>query len=360
VPRPIRANLDSAALAHNLQVARGHARQARIWAVLKANAYGHGLLRVARALQDADGFAVLDLNEALSLREAGIVQPILMLEGFFAPADLDVMAMHEITSVVHNADQIRMLELAHLTRPIDVFLKMNSGMNRLGVMPDRYHAAHRSLRELTAVRGISLMTHFADADGPRGIAEQLARFTAATAALPGERSVANSPTLLRYPEATLDWVRPGIMLYGSSPFPEESADALGLRPVMTLASEVIAVQALAPGDRVGYAGTFVADRPMRIGVVACGYADGYPRQAPTGTPVIVAGSRTRLVGRVAMDMITVDLTDLPQTRVGTPVTFWGQGLPVDEVATAAGTIAYELLCALALRVPIIETAEHGA
>lgn len=354
MPRPISAWIDRDALVHNLTIARTRAGAARVWAVLKANAYGHGLARAAQALSAADGFAVLDLQEALRLRELYRDKPILLLEGFFEPADIALLAEHDIASVVHCTEQLRMLEVAQPRTPARVFLKMNSGMNRLGIAPGEYRAAHARLRGIGSVRSIGLMTHFADADGAAGISAQLERFHAHTAKLPGERSLANSATVLRYPEAAGDWVRPGIMLYGSSPFADQSAAELGLRPAMTLSSALLAVQSLRAGERVGYAGTFVADASMRIGVVACGYADGYPRHAPTGTPVLVAGVRTRVVGRVSMDMITVDLRPVPAAQVGTPVTLWGDGLPADEVAAAAGTIAYELLCAVAPRVPMRE------
>ncbi|MCU0896044.1 MAG: alanine racemase [Burkholderiales bacterium] len=356
MPRPISASFDLAAVRANLAAIRRHAAPARVWAVVKANAYGHGLARTAAALADADGFALLDLDEAARLRDLGVAKPVLLLEGFFAPQDLATFAALGLTAVVHCEDQIRMLSEARVPRPIDVFLKLNTGMNRLGFAFERFADAFARLRDTPAVGDIAFMTHFADADGPSGVAAQLARFEEATRGFPGLRSVANSAATLRFPEARADWVRPGIALYGCSPFADESADALGLRPVMTLATEVIAVQNLRPGDRVGYGGTFVAAAPMRIGIVACGYADGYPRHAPTGTPVLVAGRRTATVGRVSMDMLVADLTAIPEAGVGSPVTLWGKGLSCDEVAAAAGTVSYELLCALAARVPQRERA----
>jgi alanine racemase len=350
MPRPIRATFDLAALTHNLGVARAHAANARIWAVVKANAYGHGLLRAARALAAADGFALLDLDEAVRLRDAGVHKPILLFEGFFAPADLATAAAHALWPVVHSREQIAMLESARLPAPLPVFLKVNTGMNRLGIGVGEVRPCVERLEASGNVAAITLMTHFADADGPSGVADQLARFESAVGGLALPRSLANSAALLRFPQTAADWVRPGIMLYGCSPFPDETAQALGLAPVMTLAAELIAVRPLARGDSVGYGGTFTAERAMRIGVVACGYADGYPRHAPTGTPVLVAGKRTRTVGRVSMDMITVDLEGIPEAGIGTPVTLWGEGLSCDEVAAAAGTVSYELLCALASRV----------
>jgi len=354
VPRPIRALFDLAALRENLAVARARAPRARVWAVVKADAYGHGLERAVRALDAADGFALLDIGDAVALREAGTVKPILLLEGAFGPDDLRVVAEHGLTIVVHTDEQIAMLEGSGLPSRVPVYLKMNSGMNRLGFPPERYRPAYERLARAPVVAGITLMTHFADADGARGVAEQLRRFERAAAPVAAPRCLANSAAILRYPETHADWVRPGIMLYGCSPFAGEPAGALGLKPVMTLASELIDVRTLAPGDRVGYGGSFAADRPMRIGVVACGYADGYPRHAPTGTPLLVNGRRTRTVGTVSMDMLTVDLEGLPDAGAGTPVTLWGEGLSCDEVAAAAGTLSYQLLCSLGARVRRIE------
>ncbi len=354
MPRPIRATFDLAAFARNLAVARARAGAARIWAVAKANGYGHGLLRAQRALDAADGFALLDIDAAVRLRDAGVRKPILLLEGFFAPADLAPIAFHSLSVVVHSNEQMAILESTRPIPPVAVYLKINTGMNRLGIPVDQIGAALARLTATGSVAGITLMTHFADADGSEGVAAQLARFEAATRGLALPRSLANSAALLRHPQTRADWVRPGIMLYGCSPFADEPAQALGLAPVMTLASELIAVRLLAAGERVGYGGTFTADRPMRIGVVACGYADGYPRHAPTGTPILVAGRRTRTVGRVSMDMLAVDLEGIPEAGPGTPVTLWGEGLSCDEVAAAAGTVSYELLCALAARVPQTE------
>jgi alanine racemase len=322
--------------------------------VVKANAYGHGLGRAATGFADADGYATLEIDAAVRLRALGVARPILLLEGVFDVRELDAAAALGIAVVVHCAEQIDMLERVALPRPVPVWLKMNSGMNRLGVRPNAYAAVHARLEACRSVTSVNLLTHFADADGERGVGEQLATFDRATAGLSGERSLANSAATLRHPATHADWVRPGIALYGCSPFADVSAEALGLAPVMTLTSEIIATQNLAPGDRVGYGGLFAAPHAMRIGVVAAGYADGYPRHAPTGTPILVGGVRTRTVGRVSMDMITVDLTHLPHAGPGTPVTLWGDGLGCDEVAAAAGTVSYELLCALAARVPQVD------
>lgn len=356
--RPIRALIDLEALRHNYQVARQHAGQARVFAVIKANAYGHGLLPCARALAEvADGFAMLDVAEAVQLRDAGINQPILMLEGFFDADQVGEFAALGLIPVVHRLDQLDAILEAALPMAIRVFLKINSGMNRLGFSADNLAAARARLASSPAFGRVTMMTHFADADGPRGIQGQLDRFCNLLPDWQGPVCLANSAALLRHPAALgpvaqENWVRPGIMLYGASPFADQSAESLGLKPVMTLKSEIIAVQNISPGERVGYGGTFVADRAMRVGVVACGYADGYPRHGGTDTPILVDGRRTRTLGRVSMDMLACDLTDLPDTGVGSPVTLWGQGLPADEVATAAGTIAYELFTALAPRVSV--------
>jgi alanine racemase len=355
MPRPIRATISASALARNLEVARSHAGGARIWAVLKASGYGHGLRRSARALANADGFAILDVSEAIALRVDGFDKPILMLEGFFKAQDLPQLVDHRVTPVVHNIEQIEMLEKTPLNGTLDVYLKVNSGMNRLGFTVDNVRLAWNALKSLPSVGEVTLMTHFADADGDAGVAAQLQWFNELTQPFEGERSMANSAALLRYPEQTRgDWVRPGIMLYGCSPFSYKSAQELGLMPAMTLTSELIAVQHLQPGERVGYGQTYEAGQEMTIGVVACGYADGYPRHAPTGTPVLVAGQRTGTVGRVSMDMLCVDISDIPEAYVGSSVTLWGEGLPCDEVAAAAGTVSYELLCALNPRVQVVE------
>jgi alanine racemase len=352
--RPIWATIRLSALRSNLDIARRVAPNARPLAVIKANAYGHGLLRTASALREADGFAVLDLDDAVRLREAGHTQRILLLEGFFEPADLPEFAEHGLTAVVHSLEQIAMLERTRLRLRIDVFLKINTGMNRLGLPPDSVRSALERLQGSGNAGEITLMTHFADADDTRGIDWQLEVFQRAGAGLDLPVSTANSAALLRYPDMTRGWSRPGIMLYGASPFAEHSAAELGLVPAMTLHSRIIAVQKLEPGEAVGYGGVFKAAQRMRIGVVACGYADGYPRHAGSGTPVLVDGQRTRTVGRVSMDMLCVDLTDLPGAGVGSPVVLWGENMPVEEVAAAAGTISYELLCALAPRVPVVE------
>lgn len=361
MPRPIQALIHTEALSHNLRQARQAAPDARIWAIVKANAYGHGIDRAYEGLRGADGFALLDLSEAEKVRSLGWRGPILLLEGVFEPRDLELCSRLDLWHVVHCTEQIDWLAAHKTQKPHRVFLKMNSGMNRLGLRAGAFRAAWARLNALPQVDEISLMTHFADADGERGVAQQLATFTAATHDLTGERSLANSAAVLRFgadPAVRADWVRPGILAYGSSPdFPAHDIDHWGLQPAMTLRSRLIAVQPLAAGDSVGYGARFTATEPLRVGVVACGYADGYPRVADTGTPVLVDGVRTRTLGRVSMDMLAVDLTPVPQAGLGAEVTLWGRAangtvLAIDEVARAAGTLGYELMCALAPRVPV--------
>ena len=362
MPRPILATVHATALSHNLARCRSAAPDARVWAVVKANAYGHGIERVFDALRSADGFALLDLAEAQRLRALDWRGPILLLEGCFELRDLELCSRLGLWHTVHCDEQIAMLA-AHKTQlPHRIFLKMNSGMNRLGFKPERYRAAWTRLNALPQVQEISLMTHFSDADGPKGIAAQLQAFEAVTHDLPGERTLSNSAALMRHGAAIgekSDWVRPGIAVYGSAPdFPAHTAADWGLLPTLTLASKVIGIQHLQAGDTVGYGSSFTADGPIRIGVVACGYADGYPRHCTTGTPVLVSGVRCRMVGRVSMDMITVDLTPVPAEGMGADVTLWGRSasgviLSIDEIAGAAGTVGYELMCALAPRVPVV-------
>jgi alanine racemase len=361
MPRPLQATVHTAALRHNLARVREAAPDAQVWAVVKANAYGHGIERVFDGLRGADGFALLDLSEAERVRALGWRGPVLLLEGAFEARDLELCSRLNLWHVVHCDEQIDMLALHKTNAPHRVFLKMNSGMNRLGFSPQRFRSVWTRLNALPQVDEISLMTHFSDADGPKGIAEQLARFEEATRDLPGERTLSNSAATLRHAHGAVvraDWIRPGIAIYGSSPdFPEHSAAHWGLQPTLSLNAHIIAIQQIQAGDSVGYGSSFVAEHPMRMGVVACGYADGYPRICPTGTPVLVDGVRGRTVGRVSMDMLTVDLTDLPAAGVGSVVTLWGQAangrvLAIDEVAQAAGTLAYELMCALAQRVSV--------
>jgi alanine racemase len=368
MPRPIEVLIHPPALAHNLQRAKTATPDARLWAVVKADAYGHGIERVYDPLRAADGFALLEISEAQRVRALGWRGPILLLEGVFEARDLEWCSRLDLWHTVHCSEQIDMLA-AHKTHVGHrVFLKLNSGMNRLGFAPQAYRSAWTRLNALTQVDEISHMTHFSDADslrfGADGIAHQLAAYLEATRDLPGEHSLSNSAAILRHNANTqvrADWVRLGIAMYGSSPdFPEHDIAHWQLQPTMSLRSQVIGVQQLQAGDSVGYGSTFVAQQDMRIGIVACGYADGYPRHAPgtveQGTPVLVAGQCSSTLGRVSMDMIAVDLSHLPHTGHGSEVTLWGQAstgqvLPIDEVARAAGTVGYELMCAITARVP---------
>jgi alanine racemase len=362
MPRPIQATIHTEALRANLARLRAQAGDARVWGVVKANAYGHGIERVYEAFRGADGFALLDLSEAERIRALGWRGPVLLLEGVFETRDLELCSRLSLWHTVHCEEQIDMLAVHKTHAPHRVFLKMNSGMNRLGFAPQAFRAAWTRLNALPQVDEITLMTHFSDADGPRGIAHQVRTFADATRDLPGERSLSNSAAALRHaddPAVRADWIRPGIALYGSAPdHPAYDAAHWGLAPTMTLASRLIGVQHLVAGDTVGYGSTYTAQAAMRIGIAACGYADGYPRHAGTGTPVLVDGQRTRTLGRVSMDLLAVDLSGLPEAGIGSEVTLWGRSsrgtvLPVDEVAHAAGTVSYELLCALAPRVPVI-------
>ena len=359
--RPIQALIHTQALRDNLAGVRQAARDARVWAVVKADAYGHGIQRVFEGLRAADGFAVLDLQEAQILRDLGWRGPVLLLEGVFEQRDLELCSRLDLWHVVHHEGQIDMLSRHKTQLAQRVYLKMNTGMNRLGFAPARFRSAWVRLNALPQVDEISLMTHFAHADDAQGVDAQLQVFKDISHDLPGERSLANSAAVLRHgsrPEVTADWVRPGIALYGSAPdHPLHDAAHWGLRPAMSLRSQVIATQDLKTGDEVGYGGVFKAPHDMRIAVVACGYADGYPRHAPTGTPVLIDGQRCTTVGRVSMDMLCVDLTPVPQAGIGAAATLWGQAstgevLCIDEVAAAAGTVGYELMCALAPRVPV--------
>jgi alanine racemase len=353
--RPVEAIVDLQALRHNLSVAKRHAGGAKVLAVVKADAYGHGLDRVMPGLVDADGLAVVEFDAAVRIRANGISKPVLMLEGFFDERELQRFPELNLATVVHEATQVDTLVSAKLSHPVDVFVKINTGMNRLGFVPDEVPRVCDVLRQCPNVREIVAMTHFADADGARGIGWQMRTLAQATGSLGLTMCAANSAALLRFPESVGAWVRPGIMLYGASPFSDSSAQDQNLRPVMTFRSQIIGVQNLATGDCVGYACTFEAEKPMRIGIVAAGYGDGYPRHAPNGTPILVDGNRVKTVGRVSMDTLCVDISGLPEAGVGTPVTLWGHGMPVEEVATSAGTVSYELLTRITNRVPVTVT-----
>ena len=352
--RPARALIDLQALRHNYQLAR-EVSGAKALAVIKADAYGHGAVRCAQALEAAaDGFAVACIEEALELRAAGIRAPVLLLEGFFEADELALIVEHDFWCVVHSLWQLEAIEKAALAKPLTVWLKLDSGMHRVGLHPADYQAAYQRLLASGKVAKIVLMSHFARADelDCTRSAEQVAVFEAARQGLSAQVSLRNSPAVLGWPSIPSDWVRPGIMLYGATPFEEANPVAARLQPVMTLESKVISVRELPAGEPVGYGGKFVTRKPMRIGVVAMGYADGYPRHAPTGTPVLVAGQRSQLLGRVSMDMLCVDLTDVPQAGLGSTVELWGKNILASDVAMAAGTIPYQIFCNIR-RVPLL-------
>ncbi|WP_095109249.1 alanine racemase [Pseudomonas sp. Irchel 3E20] len=350
--RPARALIDLQALRHNYQLAR-EVTGAKALAVIKADAYGHGAVRCAQALEgEADGFAVACIEEALELRAAGIRAPVLLLEGFFEADELALIVEHDFWCVVHSLWQLEAIEQASVAKPLNIWLKLDSGMHRVGLHPDDYQNAYQRLLASGKVAKIVLMSHFARADelDSAASARQVEVFEAAREGLSAQISLRNSPAVLGWPNIPSDWVRPGIMLYGATPFEQQQALAARLQPVMSLESKVICVRELPAGEPVGYGAQFIAPRPMRIGVVAMGYADGYPRQAPTGTPVLVAGQRSQLLGRVSMDMLCIDLTDVPQAGLGSPVELWGKHILASDVAAAAGTIPYQIFCNLR-RVP---------
>jgi alanine racemase len=352
--RIIRARVDAAALRHNLRQVRAAASGARVMAVVKANAYGHGLVPTALALAEADSFAVARLEEGLQLRRAGVRQPVVLLEGVFSAEQLAEAARHGFELVVHDPLQIALLEGHAGPHRFTLWLKIDTGMNRLGFRPEEFAPAYQRLQTLAApALEIRLLTHLARADEldcPM-TREQVARFRAL---LPPRvvTSIGNSAGTLGWPEARGDWVRPGLALYGVSPFPDRTGAELGLRPAMTLETTVIAVRRVPPGETVGYGGAWRAERESRIAILAAGYGDGLPRHLATGTPVLLGAGEAPLVGRVSMDMIAVDVTDIDGVEVGASAQIWGAGLPVERVATHAGTIAYELICGVSQRVPL--------
>lgn len=366
MPRPISVHISLAAMRHNLAHVRSYLPPPTpyVWAVIKANAYGHGIKEAVQGFAAADGLAMLDIAEVVRCRELGWTKPLLLLEGFFDAEDLAVISPHHITVVIHSSQQIALLQKygSHLPQPVDVLAKINTGMNRLGFAPEQFESAFSQLQLLQQqgiISRLGKMTHFARADDdPIVTQQQLQCFNEHTAHLSGSISVCNSAATLtpalqqQISGAHEQWVRPGICLYGASPFAAISAQELGLLPVQSLMAEIISIRHIAPQQGVGYGHHFLSPTAMRIGVVACGYADGYPRHAPSGTPIVVNGQRTQLIGRVSMDMLMVDLTPLDEVQIGAKVVLWGQGGPsVDEVAQASGTIGYELLCAVAARVP---------
>lgn len=358
--RPAQAVIDLSALQHNLNKVRECAPSSRVMAVIKANAYGHGMSEVARALSPADAFGVASLEEALQLRATGILERILLLEGLFSAEELQLAFSNRLDIVIHTDLQLEMLVQAAPDNSIDVWLKIDTGMHRLGFSPAELPDIFQKLQSIDVIENIRYMTHFACADevDNQRTPDQLKRFRDCMQAVSHsdrECSLANSAAIIAWPEAHFDWVRPGIMLYGSSPFVGKSADELGLLPVMTLRTELIALRQCAKGEAVGYGSDWLCPEDMSIGIAAIGYGDGYPRHAPSGTPVLVDGKRASLAGRVSMDMIAVDLRAVPAARIGSDVTLWGTGLSVDDVAAAAGTLSYELLCNVGARVPRVVT-----
>lgn len=354
--RPTYMRIDLAALKYNLQRVKSIAANRSVIAMVKANAYGHGIARVAHALSAADALGVASLEEGLLLRESGITQPIVLIEGLFHPDEMSEAAKHHFTLVVHHEPHVEMLEKSSVNEPFTIWLKVNTGMHRLGVDPSQLDTHYQRLMASPSVKKpIGLMTHFAEADAltSEATASQLAVFNQITARYPGPRSLANSAAILGWPASHGDWVRPGLMLYGASPFPDKTGLEVGLHPVMTLWSRLIAVNPVKKGGRVGYGGTWEAPEDMLVGVVGVGYGDGYPQFAQNGTPVLVNGVECPLVGRVSMDMLTVDLRNQPQAKIGDPVILWGEGLPVERVAKSSRTSAYEILTRMTPR-PKIE------
>ncbi len=357
--RPASVTINLSALRHNISRVRDLAKGSKVMAIIKADAYGHGLIRVARQLSDADAFGVAFLDEAQELREAGIDKRIVLLEGPYSAAELMEIQALGLEIVVHDVSQLEMLEQVTLPKPLVTWLKIDTGMHRLGFLPELVNMAWARLRDCTAVAaGIHLMTHLAVAserDNPM-TEQQLATFFDLIRDKEGPRTIANSAGVIAFPESHVEWVRPGIMLYGISPLSDSTGIEEGLQPVMTMATRLIAVKSLRKNEPVGYGATWRCPEDMLVGVVAAGYGDGYPRHAPSGTPVLVNGQRVTLIGRASMDMMIVDLRHQPQARVGDPVVLWGEGLPVEEVASHAGTIPYELLCGVNKRLNLIE---HG-
>lgn len=347
------AELDLTALQYNFSVVRSYASNAKIMAVIKANAYGHGLCECAKALPNADAFAVARLNEAILLRKSGCKQRILVLTGFMSATELKKFSAYKLEAVIHDPEQITILQQASINQALTVWLKLDTGMHRLGFSATEFLSAYQSLQQIPAVNlAIHLMTHLANAEDKSGTITlaQINLFNNITETLVGECSIANSAAILSAPAAISDWVRPGLMLYGISPFAEKVGADLGLKPVMSLYSKLIAIKSLKHGDAVGYNGTWIADKPTKFGVVAIGYGDGYPRHAPTGTPVLIRGQRVPIIGRISMDMLTVDLNDTLIAKVGDQVTLWGHNLPVEEIATNSNTIPYTLVCGITPRV----------
>lgn len=351
--RPARALLSAESLRHNFQEVRRRAPRSRVMAIVKSNGYGHGMLWVAKTLTEADGFGVEGAEQGVALRDAGITKPITLLEGFFESAELPTIAKHKLWCAIHCEDQLRALELAKLEQPLSVWIKLDTGMHRLGFASEKFSQVFARLKAASSVGEIRAMTHFSCSDDPKSQAtvEQIRRFDTQLKSAGLETSLANSAGIISWPTSHQAWVRPGIMLYGGAAVAGTSATASSLRPVMTLHSALISVKHCKKGDPIGYGEDYRCPDDMIIGVVAIGYGDGYPRRMPVGTPVLVNGARAVIVGRVSMDMLTVDISSQPQAKVGDPVVLWGEGLPVDDVAERAHTVSYELFCQLTARVP---------
>ena len=355
--RPARVVINLKALRHNLARVRELAPNSSVMAIIKADAYGHGITRVAKVLSSADAFGVACLEEARQLRSAGITQPVILLEGPYAAAELNEIVELDLQAVIHDMSQVDMLESMNLTKPVTVWLKIDSGMHRLGFLPELFSEVWQRLRKCKSVaEDIRLMTHLASANERQNpmTAAQLKCFHDLCRDIPVPQTIANSAAILAFPETHADWVRPGLMLYGVSPLVDSHAMEEGLQPVMTLESQLIAVKKLRASDPVGYGATWHCPEDMPVGIVAAGYGDGYPRHAPSGTPVLVNGKRVSLIGRASMDMLIVDLRNQPDAKAGDPVVLWGEGLPVEEIANHAGTIPYELLCGVHKRLRSIE------
>ena len=351
------AKLNLDAVQHNLAVVRRYAPQAKVMAVIKANAYGHGMLRIAKKLDSADGFAVARVDEGIKLRKAGIQQRIAVMEGFTCAEELDNLIHYNVDALVHSYGQLEDFENRSGRDRIAIWLKIDTGMNRLGFAVSEVADVYRRLSACPIIKQpIGLMTHLANADDKNDpmTLKQIRLFNETVAGFPGPRSIANSAGILGWRESLSEWVRPGVMLYGISPFADSTGEQLELKPVMGLHSRLIAVKAIKQGEAVGYGGSWICEQSTTMGVVAIGYGDGYPRHAKAGTPVLVNGRRVPLIGRVSMDMITVDLASQPAAKPGDPVTLWGSGLAVEEIAICAGTIPYTLLCGITQRVQIVE------
>lgn len=351
--------IDLNATRHNLQKVRDSVHGAKIMAVIKANAYGHGLYRIALALNQVDAFAVARVAEGIFLRKAGVKNRIAVLEGFTCAEELDELLCFQLEPVVHSFNQLEIFESRSVKEKLAIWLKFDTGMNRLGFKAHELNRVYQRLSCCSLIRKpINLMTHLANADDRQDdfTLRQIALFneTLGLLLLSGERSIANSAGILGWQQALTDWVRPGIMLYGISPFPGSTGEQLGLKPAMGLHSRLIAVKAVQKGDRIGYGGSWTCEKNTMLGVVAIGYGDGFPRYARAGTPVLVNNQRVPLIGRVSMDMITVDLQSQPNARPGDPVCLWGNGLSVEEIADYANTIPYTLVCGVTSRVQQIE------